>query len=88
VADWNATSGVPWLTLSATHGKTPATVTINVNPHGLALGEYSSEVRIEMGLWNILYTSGPGCLRVAKRSLLCINALTIYTWLPIALSEI
>ena len=36
--DWTASSNVPWLTLSATSGAAPASITLTANPTGIADG--------------------------------------------------
>jgi adhesin/invasin len=40
VASWTVTSSAPWLTASPTSGNTPASISVSVNPAGLAVGSY------------------------------------------------
>jgi adhesin/invasin len=44
VEQWTAVSSAPWLSVSPSSGATPASVTITVNPSGLAPGAYSGTV--------------------------------------------
>jgi len=46
---WSATSGATWLTLSATSGTAPSTVSVSVNTTGLALGQYTANITIDAG---------------------------------------
>lgn len=43
---FTASSPVPWLTVSPASGTTPATLTVAVNPTGLASGTYSSSINV------------------------------------------
>jgi len=44
--NWSATKSTSWITLSATSGSTPASLSVSVNPTGLAPGTYSGTITI------------------------------------------
>jgi uncharacterized protein (TIGR03437 family) len=46
VLSWTASAGDAWVSLDATSGNTPATLSISVNPANLAAGSYTSNVQI------------------------------------------
>jgi len=44
--NWTATAGATWLGLSPTSGTTPDTLTVSINPSGLAVGTHTSTITI------------------------------------------
>jgi WD40 repeat protein len=44
---WTASADRPWITLMPARGVAPATVTVSVNPAGLAAGSYSGQITVE-----------------------------------------
>jgi uncharacterized protein (TIGR03437 family) len=48
-ASASTVSGGNWLSIGATHGATPATLSVSVNPSGLATGSYQGAITITSG---------------------------------------
>jgi uncharacterized protein (TIGR03437 family) len=66
------TSGVPWLTVRLTASTTPATLTVAINPAGLAEGIHSDQV-IVSSLTGALNVIIPVTLTVSRQPLLSAN---------------
>ncbi|MEZ4614269.1 MAG: hypothetical protein R2867_01965 [Caldilineaceae bacterium] len=49
ILNWTASESIPWLSLSATSGTAPSTISVSIDASDLAVGNYTGEIQVAAG---------------------------------------